>query len=106
MSPRMIPAVAARRPEIAALCERFHVRSLALFGSAARGTDFTEASDLDLVVAYEPGYAPPALADFLALRDALAKLFGRRVDLTMESALRNPYLRAAVERSRQPLHGA
>ena len=28
------------------------------------------------------------------------------VDLVMEGAVRNPYLRAAIERSRQPLHGA
>ena len=39
-------------------------------------------------------------------RRTLSDLFGRKVDLTMASAVRNPYLRAAIERSRQPLHGA
>jgi predicted nucleotidyltransferase len=36
----------------------------------------------------------------------LAALFGRRVDLAMETAIRNPYLRAAIEAERVPLHGA
>jgi predicted nucleotidyltransferase len=94
------------RAEISALCREFHVRRLDLFGSAARGVDFTEGSDLDFLVTYEQGHAPPALGDFFALRDALSTLLGRRVDLTMESAVRNPFLRSAIERSRQPLHGA
>ena len=103
----MPPAFDARHPDLAALCRRFHVRRLDLFGSAARGADFDPArSDLDLLVAYEPGHSPPALADFLALREALEALFGRKVDLAMESAIRNPYLRAGIAAARVPLHGA
>jgi predicted nucleotidyltransferase len=93
-----------RRTEISALCRRFHVRRLDLFGSAARKADFTAASDLDFVLAYEPAHTPPALDDFFALRDELSALLGRRVDLTMESALRNPFLRASIEQSREPLY--
>jgi predicted nucleotidyltransferase len=93
----------ARRAEISSLCRQFHVSRLDRFGSAARGSDFSDQSDFDFLVAYEPPHSPPALDDFFALRDALAALLGRRVDLTMESAVRNPFLRAAIERSRQPL---
>lgn len=78
-----------------------NVLQLDVFGSAARETDFSESSDIDLLVEYEPSYAPPALGDFFTLRDALADMFGRKVDLTMPSAVHNPYLRAAIERSRQ-----
>lgn len=103
----MPPGFDARHPDLAALCRRFHVRRLDLFGSAARGTDFDpQLSDLDLLVDYEPGHSPPALGDFLALRDALEALFGRKVDLAMESAIRNPYLRAGIAAARVPLHGA
>jgi len=94
------------RPEISALCRRFHVRRLDLFGSAARETDFTDQSDVDFLVDYEPSHSPPSLSDFFELRDALSSLLGRRVDLTMATALRNPHLRTAIERSRQNLHGA
>jgi hypothetical protein len=102
----MIPALASARADIVKTCQRYHVRRLDLFGSAARETDFTEQSDIDLLVEYEPQHSPPTLGDFLALRDALSDLLGRKVDLVMEGAVRNPYLRAAIERSRQPLHGA
>jgi predicted nucleotidyltransferase len=101
----MIECLEARRAEISALCRRFNVRRLDLFGSAVRGTDFTKNSDFDFLVAYADDY-PPALSEFFALRDALSTLLGRPVDLTMESALRNPYLRAAIEESRQLVHGA
>jgi uncharacterized protein len=36
----MLPLIAERRSDIAALCRRFGVRRLAVFGSAARGDDF------------------------------------------------------------------
>jgi predicted nucleotidyltransferase len=102
----MIPALSGAGADIAEICLRFHVRRLDLFGSAARETDFTEQSDIDLLVEYEPGCSPPTLADFLALRDALSTRLGRKVDLVMAGAVRNPYLSAAIERSRRPLHGA
>jgi predicted nucleotidyltransferase len=102
----MIEDVANHRPEISALCARFHVQRLDLFGSAARETDFGPDSDIDMLVAYEAAHAPPSLGDFLALREALADLFGRKVDLIMDSAVKNPFIRAGIEQSRQPLHGA
>lgn len=102
----MIPALTAYRAGIAALCRRFHVSRLNVFGSAAREIDFTPASDVDLLVEFEPSYGTPALGEFLGLREALSSLLGRDVDLTMTTAIRNPFLRTAIERSRIPLHGA
>ena len=37
---------------VRALCERYHVRELALFGSAL-GNNFTPRSDVDLLVEFE-----------------------------------------------------
>ncbi len=101
----MIPAVAAHRADIAALCRQFGVRRLDLFGSAARGHDFTAGSDIDFLVEFEADHSPVTFADFLGLRDALAALLDRPVDLAMAGAIRNPFLRAAIERSRIPVHG-
>lgn len=93
--------------EIGALCRRYLVRRLDLFGSAARGADFDAArSDIDLLVEYEADRTPPSFADHLDLEAALARLFGRRVDLVMATAIRNPYLRASIDASRIALHGA
>lgn len=46
--------VQVRREEIKAIVARHHGRSVALFGSAARG-DEQPGSDLDFLVEFEPG---------------------------------------------------
>ena len=102
----MIPLLDAHRADIAALCRRFHVRRLDLFGSAARGDDFDPArSDVDLLVTSQPEHAPTIWAH-LALHDALAALLSRPVDLLMDGAVENPFVRAGIERSRQPYYAA
>ena len=102
----MRPILAKRSAEISELCRRFHVKRLDVFGSAARESDFTHESDVDLLVEYDPAHSPPRFGDFLALRDALADMLGRKVDLVAANVVRNPYIRASIERSRQPLYGA
>ncbi len=49
----MIGIVEDRRAEVAALCERYGVKRLDLFGSAAGDGFDPEASDLDFVVSFE-----------------------------------------------------
>ncbi|MGH7044244.1 MAG: nucleotidyltransferase family protein [Acetobacteraceae bacterium] len=68
----MIPLLAAHRAEIVALCRRFHVRRLEVFGSAARGTDFDPTrSDVDLLVTYGPDAKRPSLGEHFELHDRL-----------------------------------
>ncbi len=62
--------------------------------------DFTRASDLDFLVEFS---GSASLHDYLGLRENLRSLFGRDVDLVMPGAVRNPYIRAAIERDRQLL---
>jgi predicted nucleotidyltransferase len=103
----MIDEIALHLPELAELCRRFHVQRLDLFGSAARG-DFDRAkSDLDFLVEFDRGH-PQALSlkTFFGFKDALEELFGRPVDLVERSALRNPYLKPGIERSREPVFTA
>lgn len=87
-----------------AICRRFRVRRLDLFGSAATGAGFEPArSDLDFLVSFEP-MAPGDYADaYFGLLSALEGLSGRSVDLVTEAALENPYLRRRVEAGRRPL---
>lgn len=79
-----------------ALCRRFGVRQLDLFGSAADNRFDAARSDIDLLVEFEPtppgGYA----AAYFALREALETLFGREVDLVTKAALKNPHLRRRI----------
>ena len=103
----MLPLIAERRAEIAALCRRYHVRRLELFGSAARETDFDPArSDVDVLVEFDPASGIPDLDRYFGLKEALAALFERPVDLVMAGSVRNPFIRAAIDRSRETLFAA
>ena len=100
----MLPVIAERRAEIAEICRRFGVRRLTLFGSGARLVDFEpERSDVDFLVAFEAA-ASPALGEFFA-PDALAAAVGRPVDLVVEGSVRNPFIRAGIERSAETVYG-
>ncbi len=102
----MLPLIEMRRSDIAALCRRFHVNRLEVFGSAARGLDFDPArSDVDLLVTYLPDHQP-GIAAHQDLRDALEDLFGRPVDLVMDAAVENPFIRAGIDRARQAIYAA
>ena len=88
---------------ILALCRRFCVRRLDLFGSAVDGRFDPARSDLDFLVAFEE-LPDGAYADaYFGLRDGLAVLFGREVDLLTDAALENPYLRRQIAAQCQPL---
>jgi len=99
-------ALTEHRDEIAALCRRFRVRRLEVFGSAARGIDFDPArSDIDLICEFEPD-ARSDLIDYFDLKAALEALLGREVDLTEKGALRNPFLLREIEGQRKLVYGA
>ncbi len=75
-----------------ALCRRWRIVELALFGSYLRG-DNTPESDVDLLVTFDP-QAQWSLYDFVELQDVLSHLLGRKVDLVS---------RRGLERSRNPI---
>lgn len=75
---------------IAAFCRRHHIRRLSLFGSVLRD-DFRPDSDVDVLVEFEPGYAP-GLA-FFGMEEELAEILGRKVDLNTPGFL-SPYFRS------------
>jgi predicted nucleotidyltransferase len=101
----MIQRVNEYQPEIAALCRRYGVQKLELFGSAARG-DFDPArSDVDLF--YEFDSNPSSLSDrFFGLLEDLEQLFGRKVDLVSSLDVRNPYFLQVANRHRITLYAA
>ena len=89
--------------EIAALCRRYQVRELSLFGSALRD-DFRRDSDLDLLVLFEP----EAQVGFMALgrmERELGAIFGRKVDLVPKEGLK-PIIRDEVLAAAQVLYAA
>ena len=94
--------IADRRDEIAAVCRRYRVSRLDVFGSAARGTDFDpETSDADFMVDFHPPTLPGIFDRHYGLQEELSDNLGRKVDLIRASAIRNRYLREAIYRSRE-----
>ena len=77
---------------IADFCKRNHVKRMALFGSVIRD-DFTDTSDVDVLVEFEPGRTP-GLA-FFAMELELSDLLGRKVDLNTKDWL-GRYFRQGV----------
>lgn len=104
--PRLTPDLEARRPELAALCRRFGVRRLEVFGSAATGGFRHDTSDLDFLVEFASPGSPGYAGRYFGLLEALQALFGRPVDLVVAAAIRNPYFRQSVDRTRTLLYGA
>ena len=67
------------RDRVAEWCRRWKVRELAVFGSLLR-PDFGPASDIDLLVTFDPG-AAWSIIDHERMRQELTDIGGRDVDL-------------------------
>jgi len=94
----MIDEIASHREELRALCRRFHVRRLGLFGSAAREDFDPVHSDIDFLVESDREH-PDALSlnTYFDFKETLEALLGRPVDLVEPGAVRNPYRRASID---------
>jgi hypothetical protein len=79
-SHRLLEQLRAAAPE---LKERFGVRKIGVFGSAARGEAGPE-SDVDVLVEFED----PAFDRYMDLKFYLEDLFGRPCDLVIEESLK------------------
>ena len=75
------------------LREKFGVKSIAIFGSTARG-DVTSQSDVDVLVEFDP-IAAPSLLDFIHLKHFLSDELNGEVDLVEKNSL-IPELRDAI----------
>lgn len=49
----MVELFHTHRNAIISLCQRYHVKELSVFGSAARESDFTSKSDVDFLVEFD-----------------------------------------------------
>lgn len=99
----MLPAIITdHQDEIEALCRKFHVRRLEVFGSAATGDWDPSSSDIDFLVKFD---AEASWKAEFNLAEALQGLLDRDVDLVADFEFKNPYFRRSVEASRTHLWG-
>ena len=104
---RVHPAIAEKRQALAALCRRFGVEKLEVFGSAARGADFDAyRSDADFLVSFSG--REDELSRFLDFKEALEALLERPVDLVERQAIevsRNYIRRRNILTEAEPIYG-
>ena len=98
--------IEAKRTDLDRICRLHHVRQMDVFGSAIRNDFDPEDSDLDFLVTFEPLAAGQHADAYFGLLEDLEHLFGRPVDLVVDSAIKNPYFRQAVESSKMLVYAA
>ena len=87
------PQINIVQEKISTFCQRWNITELALFGSGT-GTDFDDASDIDLLVTFSPK-SHITLFDMVHMQDELEEIFGRDVNLVSRRGIENSrnYLR-------------
>lgn len=98
------PLIIDRIAEIRALCRKYRVRRLTIFGSAAKGTFDPDHSDVDFVVEFEPAARNDGWHSYFDLKFAIEELLGRPVDLVTMASVNNPYFRQAIELTQRELY--
>ncbi len=90
--------------KLSAICRKYAVKKMSLFGSAARG-ELRPDSDVDLLVEFKPKQGP-SLWGLTDMQDALSPLFGgREVHIAGPGILDNPHRRKTIERDLKVLYG-
>lgn len=93
------------RNRLVAVCRRYHVAALELFGSRAKGTA-TPESDVDLLVTFT---SPVELDVLVTLADELEAVFEHPVDLLTRASVEasiNPIKRRAILDAAESVYAA
>ena len=98
------PLIAIHCDEIAALCRRYGIQKLALFGSILRPDFDPQRSDIDVVVEFFPHEGTSLARQYFDFKAALEQLLSRPVDLVELSAMPDSRLRRIIERTQEPLY--
>jgi len=94
LSPRILKAIKE-------LCERYQVKELSVFGSALRD-DFSSASDIDLLVEFEPE-AQIGFMTLSKMQRELSGILNRQVDLVPKKGLK-PKIQESILSSAKVLY--
>jgi uncharacterized protein len=85
-------------------CRRWQIREFSLFGSVLR-EDFRPDSDVDVLVAFEPG-SGINFDNRVEMLDELTEIFGREVNLVEKARIRNPFRRHEILKTKEVIYHA
>ena len=89
---------------IGQLCAKHQVDKLYLFGSVANG-ELMPLSDIDFLVKFKEFDLTCYFENFLTLKESLASILQRKVDLIEQQTLKNPVLIRSIEKSKLLVYG-
>jgi uncharacterized protein len=92
------------RDAILELCRKHKVKHLFAFGSVITD-NFKKSSDIDFLVDFQGVELPDYANNYFDLKFSLEDLFKRDVDLLEDKAIKNPYLRKSIDRSKRLIYG-
>jgi len=95
--------------EFVALCKKHCVKSISLFGSAAKNeiNEINEHSDIDFLVEFSDDLQLLDYADnYFSLIEGLELITGRKIDLLTVKSLKNPILKEEIYKSKIDLYAA
>ncbi|MDP5140039.1 MAG: nucleotidyltransferase domain-containing protein [Spirosomaceae bacterium] len=90
--------------ELSALCERYGVKRLYIFGSLAKGNFNPVTSDIDFYVELEEMLPLQRGENLISLWEALENLFDRKVDLVTDQPIRNTFLKSSIDSTKQLIY--
>ena len=102
----MVAVLENNRDAIAALCARYGVVRLDVFGSVLRSYFRPGESDVDLLAEFAPREPYELAKAYFDMLDELRGLLGVEVDLVMAGAVKNPYIAEDIERTKRLLYAA
>jgi predicted nucleotidyltransferase len=103
---RVSPLIEEHADEIRALCRKYRLKRLDLFGSAARADFDPQTSDVDFFYEFDDADLGDLADRFFGLQEDLERMLGRRVDLVSSAHVRNKYFLAEANRHRITLYAA
>lgn len=90
---------------IIALCKRYKVKSLYVFGSILTPR-FNEKSDVDFSATFNHDSDPLVAGEnFMNFYMDLEDLMGRKIDLVDEEFVKNPYFKEELDETKQLIYG-
>ena len=90
--------------KIIALCKKYKVAKLWVFGSILTPR-FNDQSDVDFSVVFQYDQVDDLFVVFFDFLEELRQLLKRPVDLVDETAVKNPYFRRELNRTKRLIYG-
>ena len=90
--------------QIQRLCESHKVKTLYAFGSV-NTEKFTQDSDGDLVVDFKIDDPIEYTNNYFDLKFELERILNRQIDLLENKAIRNPFLKESIDKTKVLLYG-